>query len=397
MTVATLLVEQSPLYEDRRIAMIKLERMLMIGSAGSKVGKTELACALIKRLSKTTEIVGIKVTTIKAKGQECPRGGEGCGVCASLDGSFVITEETDRDSNKDTARLLKAGAARVFWLRVIGGHIEDGMSSLLEVMGPNAISVCESNSLRQVVEPGLFIMVQGPGRQQWKSSARAVKEYADKIVTSDGSSFDLDTEQIRLTARKWAMTVRATAIIMAGGKSARIGRDKSMLTIGAKPMIEHIYEQVRPNFDQVLVSASNVSEYDFLPVELVRDRQADQGPLMGICSALQASANEVNFVIACDIPQVDMVLVRKMLRFVRNHDAVIPVTGPSRYEPLFAVYKKSVLPAVEKTLAAGKRKIMDALANCKVKYVEAAEAGLRNINTMDEYYEFVKRQSDADV
>jgi molybdopterin-guanine dinucleotide biosynthesis protein A len=377
--------------------VVKIKKMLMIGSAGSNAGKTELACALIKRLSKAAEIVGIKITTIKEQDGRCPRGGEGCGVCASLNGNFVITEETDRDSNKDTARLLKAGAAQVFWLRVIKGHMEDGMSSLLEVMGPNAVSVCESNSLRQVVEPGLFIMVKGPAGQQWKWSAQGVKHYADKIVTSDGSSFDFDIERIRLVDGKWAMQEQATAIIMAGGESARLDRDKSMLMIGDKPMLQYIYDQLWPNFDQVLISSNRASEHDFLGVEVVEDRVLGQGPLMGIACAMEVSANEVNFVIACDIPEVDMGLVRKLLRQANCYDVVMPTTGPSRCEPLFAVYKKSMLAALEATLAAGKRKILDALVGCKVKYLEAGEGTLRNINTMDDYLEFVERQDNVGV
>jgi molybdopterin-guanine dinucleotide biosynthesis protein A len=377
--------------------VVKLEKMLMIGSAGSNVGKTELACALIERLSRTDEIIGIKVTTIKAKDGQCPRGGEGCGVCVSLDGNFVITEETSGDSDKDTARLLRAGAARVLWLRVAAGHLKQGLDRLLEVMGADAISICESNSLRQVVEPGLFIMVQGSDEQQWKPSANAVKQCADKIVTSDGSSFDFDIERIRLVDGRWAIQEQATAIIMAGGASARIGRDKSMLEIGNKPMLQHIYDQLWPNFDQVLISSNRASEHDFLGIEVVEDKVLGQGPLMGIACALKASANEVNFVIACDIPEVDMGLVRKLVREADNYDVVMPTTGPSRCEPLFAVYKKSMLAAMEATLAAGKRKILDALVGCKIKYVETGEVTLGNINTMNDYLEFVERQNNVGV
>jgi molybdopterin-guanine dinucleotide biosynthesis protein A len=377
--------------------VVKLEKMLIIGSAGSNVGKTELACALIERLSRTNEIIGIKVTTIKAKDGQCPRGGEGCGVCVSLDGNFVITEESNRDSDKDTARLLRAGAARVLWLRVVAGHLKQGLDRLLEVMGADAISICESNSLRQVVEPGLFIMVQGSGEQQWKPSANAVKQCADKIVTSDGNSFDFDIERIRLVDGRWAIQEQATAIIMAGGASARIGRDKSMLEIGNKPMLQHIYDQLWPNFDQVLISSNRASEHDFLGIEVVEDKVLGQGPLMGIACALKASANEVNFVIACDIPEVDMGLVRKLVCEVDNYDVVMPTTGPSRCEPLFAVYKKSILAAMEATLAAGKRKILDALVGCKIKYVETGEVTLGNINTMNDYLEFVERQNNVGV
>jgi hypothetical protein len=147
--------------------MIKLDGMLMIGSAGANVGKTELACALIKKFNGIANITGIKVTTIKAKDGQCPRGGQGCGVCSSLDGDFQITEETDSNSHKDTARLLAAGAKRVFWLRVMKTHLKDGIATLPDIIGPDAISICESNSLRKVVEPGLFLMVKARNSKTW--------------------------------------------------------------------------------------------------------------------------------------------------------------------------------------------------------------------------------------
>ena len=115
--------------------MIKLDTMLMIGSAGSNVGKTELACALLRKFSKKVDIIGIKVTTIKDKDGQCPRGGKGCGVCSSLDGDFNITEETNSESDKDTAKLLAAGASRVFWLRTMQTHLKDAVNALLDIIG----------------------------------------------------------------------------------------------------------------------------------------------------------------------------------------------------------------------------------------------------------------------
>jgi hypothetical protein len=75
--------------------MIELDGMLMVGSAASNVGKTELACALLRKFTKVREVIGIKVTAITGKEGQCPRGGEGCGVCSSLEGVYSIAEELD--------------------------------------------------------------------------------------------------------------------------------------------------------------------------------------------------------------------------------------------------------------------------------------------------------------
>ncbi|MHC4574153.1 MAG: molybdenum cofactor guanylyltransferase [Planctomycetota bacterium] len=376
--------------------MIKLDRMLMIGSAGANVGnvgKTEMACAIIRKFCESNPLIGIKVTTIQAKDGRCPRGGEGCGVCSSIDGNFLITEERDRPSQKDTARLLAAGARRVFWLRVMKTHLEEGLSALLEVIGADVPLICESNSLRKVVEPGLFLMVASGGGRTWKKSAREVERFADKVVTREGGGFDLDLDRIMLVDGKWAMRLKATAVIMAGGDSTRLGRDKSMLPVKGQAMIKHICGRLSPHFDQVMVSAKDACKYAFLGVPVVPDRIAGRGPLMGIASALEASANEVNFVAACDIPEFDVGLIRRMLREARDNDAVVPRTGRSEYEPLFAVYKKSAVGAIEQALSSGKTRVMEGLEGCKVKYVElGANERPRNINTMADYREFVERE-----
>ena len=375
--------------------MFKLDGMLMIGSAGRKTGKTELACALIKKFSKDRDITGIKVTTIEERDGQCPRGGQGCGVCPSLDGDFCITEETDSSSDKDTARLLVAGAKRVFWLRVMKTHLEEGLTALPDIIGADAISICESNSLRLVVEPGLFLMVQGSNQEVPKSSARAVMRYADRIVISDGDNFDFDIDRTKLVNGKWVIQEKATAIILAGGGSGRMGVDKSMLPIKGKPMVEHICEQLCDSFEQTLVSANEVDKLAFLGFEVIPDKIPGQGPLMGIASALEASANELNFVTACDIPHIDLTYVRRMLAEAEEADIVIPTTGDERYEPLFAVYRKSTLKAINEVLSSGGRKISDVFARCRVKYIEMEALGFTNLNTITEYEEFQKKYDDC--
>ena len=376
--------------------MIKLDGMLMIGSAGANVGKTELACALIKKFGKTTDITGIKVTTIKAKDGQCPRGGDGCGVCSSLEGDFSITEETDSKSKKDTARLLAAGAKRVFWLRVMKKSLKEGLTALLDIIGPDAISICESNSLRQAVEPGLFLMVKAQNLKAWKSSARNVKKNADKIVVTNSHGFDFDLDRIKLTDNKWTLKENATAIIMAGGSSSRMGIDKSMLQIKDQPIIKYIYDQLRGTFEKILISTNEAQKYAFLGCDCVRDKMPGQGPLMGIACALESSDNELNFVVACDIPHIEIRFVRKMLAEAQEADMVIPTKGNGKYEPLFAIYNKSALTGINHVLSIGKRKISDAFAHCKVKYIKLKAKQLTNLNTMEEYEEFQK-QFDAQV
>jgi molybdopterin-guanine dinucleotide biosynthesis protein A len=112
---------------------------------------------------------------------------------------------------------------------------------------------------------------------------------------------------------------------------------------------------------------------------------------MGIASALEASFNELNFVVACDIPHIELRHVRRIISEAANSqaDIVVPVAGDGQYEPLFAVYRKSALVAINKVLSSGGRKISDVFASCNVKRVDLG-AGLVNLNTMAEYEEFRK-------
>jgi len=369
--------------------MIKIDRMLMIGSAGVNVGKTELACAILRKLSRHHDIAAIKVTAVGDKDGQCPRGGEGCGVCSSLEGNFAITQETDRRSNKDTSRLLSAGASRVYWLRILKTHLEEGASALIETLGVNTTCICESNSLRRVVEPGLFFLARSENSKPWKDSARQVQRYADRIVTARESTFDLDLNRIELVGGEWKLREEAAAIILAGGGSRRMETDKRMLPVGGRPLIAGICEQLRDSFDEVLVSANDAGRLAFLGLRIIPDRVPGQGPLMGIASSLQASSHELNFVVACDIPHVEIRYVRRMLSEATETgaDIVVPITGERQYEPLFAVYRKSALEAINKVLSSGGRKIADTFALCKVKCVEL-DVDLVNLNTIAEYEDF---------
>lgn len=178
----------------------------MIGAAGRNVGKTELACALIREFSQARPLVGVKVTTIHERGGTCPRGGEGCGVCASLEGEFCLTEETGGPAEKDTVRMLSAGASRVVWLRVLREGLGAGARALVESIGPDAVTVCESNSLRHVVRPGLFLVVKDARSEHVKRSAAEVLGLADRVVAFDGNSLDLGPEDVVLEGRLWALT-----------------------------------------------------------------------------------------------------------------------------------------------------------------------------------------------
>ncbi len=185
--------------------MIHAPHMLLIGAAGRDAGKTVFACTLVNRF-RHAPVLAAKVTAIAERDGTCPRGGEGCGVCSSLEGDFCITEETNPKGAKDTQRLLGAGARRVFWLRVLKERLEVGARALLDTLGPDTPVISESNSLRHAVEPGLFVMVRHCAATTVKASAQAVLPYADIEIRTDGKSFQFDFNRIVLTEKGWLLS-----------------------------------------------------------------------------------------------------------------------------------------------------------------------------------------------
>ncbi|MFH1530225.1 MAG: hypothetical protein ABIK09_05750 [Pseudomonadota bacterium] len=182
--------------------MIKLPHWLLIGAAGRNAGKTALACALIARHH---PVAAVKVTVVRPSDHGCPRGGDGCGVCSSVDDTpYWITEETDRASPKDTARLLDAGASPVLWLCTRQAALPEALDALLARL-PDGPVIAESNSLRHLVTPGLFLMVRLQGDPTTKPSARAVLPHVDRVVHSDGAVFDLDLDDVVLEDGAWRL------------------------------------------------------------------------------------------------------------------------------------------------------------------------------------------------
>jgi hypothetical protein len=163
--------------------------MILIGATGKNAGKTVAACAIIKAIIKAkvqgSSLTALKVTTAGSHGSSCHRGGEGCGACV-FEGNFVLSEELNPAPAKDTARLLAAGAERVFWLRAKRPCLASGFKTFLDKMPNDSIILGESNSLREVVKPGLFLMLNNTN-EPIKPSARKVWPYADLTFESQGT------------------------------------------------------------------------------------------------------------------------------------------------------------------------------------------------------------------
>lgn len=201
-----------------------------------------------------------------------------------------------------------------------------------------------------------------------------------------------------------------TAIILAGGKNVRMGgRNKAFLKIGGKSFIEHQIERLQRVFKEVIISAKTPEVYSHLNLPIVTDIIPDKGPLGGIYSGLTKATSFFSFVIACDMPFVNIELIEflKKQTFVgatgrsplRNYDVVVPQSERG-LEPLHAFYSKDCIEPIREQLNSNALKMADFLSSVKarvvtlgeVKHIENIYNALVNLNTQEEYQTVVNNE-----
>jgi len=188
--------------------------------------------------------------------------------------------------------------------------------------------------------------------------------------------------------------MEAGAIILAGGKSSRMGTNKTLLRLNKRTNIMIEADQLKKYFATLIVVTNCPEDYSFLAASMVPDCFPGKGPLAGIHAGLIASPWEVNVVAAGDMPFLSGDLAVRMVRMIGDYDAVIPVIGGKR-QPLFSVFKKRLAAAVGECLVQNRLRMTDVLDQLKVRYVteedfptesnEHLERVFFNMNTPDDY------------
>ncbi|MEI8354574.1 MAG: formate dehydrogenase accessory sulfurtransferase FdhD [Deltaproteobacteria bacterium] len=193
-----------------------------------------------------------------------------------------------------------------------------------------------------------------------------------------------------------------TAVILAGGNSTRMKSNKALLPYRGERFIERIYRQLAEIFPEVILVTNTPEMYRFLPCRTVSDFYPDKGSLAGIHSGLVHSSTPYIFVVACDMPDLNELLIRHLVSKASGTDVVIP-ESEGGLEPLHAVYGKGCLQSIEATLSSGKRRIVACFDQLKVNVVSQQEIAaidpeflsFRNINTPEEYFQI--RQEGQEV
>jgi molybdenum cofactor guanylyltransferase len=171
-----------------------------------------------------------------------------------------------------------------------------------------------------------------------------------------------------------------------------MGSPKALLPFDDQPLIVHILRTLNELFSETIVVAAPEQELPALPVKLVRDETAYQGPVGGIYYGLKSTGGEFSFVTSCDVAFLNSQLICYLVSEIANYDVVVPYWD-GRFQPLHAVYRRSVVPLLEKQLERGELRPIYLFDNVRTRKITADEIrrfdpegfSFLNMNTPEDY------------
>lgn len=175
-------------------------------------------------------------------------------------------------------------------------------------------------------------------------------------------------------------------------------RNKAFLELDGEPLVARSLAILRSLFQEVLISSNEPALYEPYQARVIQDQERGKGPLSGLIAGLKSGSFASAFFLACDMPFVRPEPIRYLWRCLEDYDIVVP-RGDSGIHPLHAFYQKNCLPLMQENLKAGRYRIFDFYALCRVRYVEEEELEpfgevtqiLANVNTPGEWAEINRR------
>ena len=141
-------------------------------------------------------------------------------------------------------------------------------------------------------------------------------------------------------------TTKYTGIILAGGKSSRMGQNKALMFLNGKRIIEYVYEMFQSFCDEIIISTNTPEEYDFLKCKKQIDFYKNIGPIAGLDAGLKASSNEINFITSCDTPFVSREMFLFLHENAKKYDIITPAHNGIT-EPIIGMFKKKTFQNFE--------------------------------------------------
>jgi molybdopterin-guanine dinucleotide biosynthesis protein A len=186
-----------------------------------------------------------------------------------------------------------------------------------------------------------------------------------------------------------------TSIVLAGGKSSRLGRNKALQVIGAKSLIQWVIDHLATLSTEIIIATAHGESIlccSYTGIKTVADVYPEKGPLVGIYSALMASSSPKAIVVGCDMPFLSVDLLEYMSQISSTFDVVVPQTR-EKVEPLCAVYSRNCLASIHNLLESNELRLSELLNMVEVRYIKEDE-----INRFDpEHLSFFNVNTQADL
>jgi molybdopterin-guanine dinucleotide biosynthesis protein A len=195
-----------------------------------------------------------------------------------------------------------------------------------------------------------------------------------------------------------------SAVILAGGKSTRMGFDKQLLSVNGLRLTERLILALSNIFGEIIIVTKTPEYYKDSGCILISDEIPDLGPLGGIHAALKRTSSQYAYFIACDMPNVnaDYIEYMKHRLMMEETDACLTRKG-DWIEPMNAFYSKSIIDKIGHDLLRGKGSIYYLLEKCKCTFIEEDDAKrfspdwsmFLNLNTREDYEKYINMNKDA--
>ena len=182
------------------------------------------------------------------------------------------------------------------------------------------------------------------------------------------------------------------AVILAGGKSRRMGRDKLALSIDGRTVLESAVNRFAGEFEDVYISVADANKYPEVTLRRIVDILPGAGPLSGLHAALSSLSCDGVFLIAADLPFSCPRAARRIIELCGNKEASAVRLPDGKLEPLFGCYRKTLLPQCFNMIESGDYRMTELLLNADTRFVSPGELGelwdeklILNINRPEDF------------
>ena len=189
-------------------------------------------------------------------------------------------------------------------------------------------------------------------------------------------------------------------MILAGGKSIRMGQDKAFIEVDGVPIILRIFAVLNRLFPETIVVANEKEPYEKFGIPVYSDLVPGQGALGGLYTGLVRSTFSYSFCVACDMPFLSPPLIHYLLGRIDQYDAVVPHTSDG-LQPLHAIYSRKCLQPIQQALERGITKIVDVYPLLRLGIVDEEEflaldpekKSFTNVNTPEDLQMIQKKRA----